>query len=181
MKFCINKKILLATTALGMLSWGVFAADSVKSTAPVNSATPDATICSVSGIDRTIPFPVGDKALYFVNIRDGDKVHSPFRVVFAVSGMGVAPVEAGKIDGTGHHHILIDLDLPPDIKAPIPFDKPDEYLHQHYKHFGKGETETVLNLPPGKHKLRLMFANHQHIPYYIASKEISIEVLPTAK
>lgn len=158
------------------------AADSAKpALTALNSATPDSTICSVSAIDRTVPFTVGEKALYFVNIRDGDKVRSPFRVVFAVSGMGVAPVAAGAIEGTGHHHILIDLDLPLDIKQPIPFDKPDEVQHQHYKHFGKGETETVLNLPPGKHKLRLMFANHQHIPYYIASKELTIEVLPPAK
>jgi hypothetical protein len=92
--------------------------------------------------------------------------------------MGVAPSQAGHIEGTGHHHILIDLALPPNIKAPIPFDSPDEKLHQHYKHFGKGETEAVLDLPPGKHKLRLMFANHLHIPYYIASKEITIDVLP---
>ncbi|MFZ6722399.1 DUF4399 domain-containing protein [Undibacterium sp. Ji49W] len=154
-----------------------YSASNTKPVAIVN--TPDSTICSSSAIERTLPFPVGDKTLYFLNLRDGDKVHSPFRAVFSVSGMGVAPVEAGKIDGTGHHHILIDLDLPQDIKKAIPFDRAEEYQHQHYKHFGKGETETVLNLPPGKHKLRLMFANHQHVPYYIASKEITIEVLPS--
>ena len=182
MKRNMNKGILLGAAALAAaFSYGVFAANPDKAAASLNAATPDSTICSVSAIDRTIPFPIGEKALYFVNLRDGDKVHSPFRVVFAVSGMGVAPVDAGRLDGTGHHHILIDLDLPPDIKAPIPFDKPDEYQHQHYKHFGKGETETVLTLPPGNHKLRLMFANHRHIPYYIASKEITIEVLPSAK
>lgn len=172
---------LLGAAAIAAVSIAASAADAGKKPAALNSATPETSICSVSAIDRTIPFTVGDKALYFVNIRDGDKVRAPFRVVFAVSGMGVAPVAAGEIEGTGHHHILIDLDLPPDIKQPIPFDKPDEYQHQHYKHFGKGETETVLNLPPGKHKLRLMFANHQHIPYYIASKELTIEVLPPEK
>jgi hypothetical protein len=173
-------KNLLGAAAIAVVSFTASAADAGKKPA-LNTVTPDATICSVSAIDRTVPFTVGEKALYFVNIRDGDKVRSPFRVVFAVSGMGVAPVAAGEIEGTGHHHILIDLDLPPDIKQPIPFDKADEYQHQHYKHFGKGETETVLNLPPGKHKLRLMFANHQHIPYYIASKELTIEVLPAQK
>lgn len=95
--------------------------------------------------------------------------------------MGVAPVAAGKIEGTGHHHILIDRPFPADIKAPIPFDKPGEYLNQSYKHFGKGETETVLDLPPGKHTLRLLFADHQHVPYYIASKEITIEVMKPVK
>jgi hypothetical protein len=139
----------------------------------------DSVISSISAIDRTRPFQIGDKQAYFVNIKDGDKVRSPFRVAFVISGMGVAPVSAGKIDGTGHHHILIDLKMPADIKAPIPFDKPNEQLNQHYKHFGKGETETVLDLPPGKHTLRLLFADHQHVPYYISGKEIAIEVLKT--
>jgi len=168
-------------TAALMLALSLTAAteEPKKATAAsIASKSPDSNICSVSALDRTLPFAVGDKALYFVNLRDGDKVRSPFRAVFAVSGMGVAPVQAGPIEGTGHHHILIDLSLPPDIKKPIPFDKPDEKLHQHYKHFGKGETEAVLDLPPGHHTLRLMFADNTHVPYYIASKEIGIDVLP---
>ena len=177
-------KILRAALLLPLCGYAFEAAcaDAAKPKAAVPAnAAPEQSICSVSALDRTIPFTADDKAQYFVNIRDGDKVRSPFRVVFAVSGMGVAPVSAGKIDGTGHHHILIDQDLPANIKAPIPFDKPDEYAHQHYKHFGKGETETVLNLPPGKHKLRLMFADNQHVPYYIDSKELTVEVLPPLK
>jgi hypothetical protein len=138
----------------------------------------ESVISTISAVDRTRPFPVGEKVAYFVNIKNGDKLKSPFRVAFSISGMGVSPVKAGKIEGTGHHHILIDLPLPADIKKPIPFDKPDEFLKQHYKHFGKGETETLLDLPPGKHTLRLLFADHDHVPYYIGSKEITIEVLP---
>ncbi len=140
-----------------------------------NDAT-ESVLCSTSSFDRTRPFMVGEKTVYFVNLRDGDHVKSPFRVAFAVSGMGVSPVKAGAIDNTGHHHILIDQPIPVDIKAPIPFDKPDEYQHQHYKHFGGGETEAVLNLPPGKHTLRLLFANAQHIPYYMGSKEVTVIV-----
>ncbi len=137
----------------------------------------DSIISTISASERTRPFPVGEKTAYFVNIKDGDQVKPPFRVAFAVTGMGVAPVVAGSIPNTGHHHILIDMPMPADIKAPIPFDKPNEYAHQHYKHFGSGETETLLDLPPGKHTLRLLFADHKHVPYYISSKEISIVVL----
>lgn len=137
----------------------------------------DSIISTINASERTRPFPIGEKLAYFVNIKDGDQVRSPFRVAFAVTGMGVSPVAAGDISGTGHHHILIDMPMPVDIKAPIPFDKPNEYLHQHYKHFGNGETETLLDLPPGRHKLRLLFADHNHVPYYISSKEISIVVL----
>ncbi len=140
----------------------------------------DSVISGISASDRTRPFPPGEKLLYFVNIKSGDKVHSPFRVAFVVSGMGIAPVSAGDIRETGHHHILIDMPLPVDIKAPIPFDKPGEFLHQHYKHFGGGETETVLDLPPGHHTLQLLFADHNHVPYYIRSKVVDIDVLPRA-
>jgi hypothetical protein len=136
----------------------------------------ESTISSISAYDRTRPFPVAEKLAYFVNIKDGDKVRSPFRVAFAVSGMGVSPVAAGKIDNTGHHHILINMKMPADIKQPIPFDAPGDTKNQRYKHFGKGETETVLDLPPGKHTLRLLFADHNHVPYYVKSKEITVEV-----
>lgn len=137
----------------------------------------ESVISDISSLDRTRPFPVGEKVAYFVNIKNGDRVKSPFRVAFAISGMGISPVKAGKLEGTGHHHILINMPLPVDIKQPIPFDKPNEYQNQRYKHFGKGETETILDLPPGKHKLRLLFADHDHIPYYIGSKEVEIHVL----
>jgi hypothetical protein len=140
----------------------------------------DSVISDISAGDRTRPFPPGEKLLYFVNIKSGDKVRSPFRVAFVVSGMGIAPVSAGDIKETGHHHILIDMPLPVDIKAPIPFDKPGEFLHQHYKHFGGGETETVLDLPPGHHTLQLLFADHNHVPLYIRSKVVDIDVLPRA-
>lgn len=144
------------------------------------SALTDSVISDISALDRTRPFPPGDKLLYFTNVKDGDRVRSPFRVGFAVSGMGVSPVAAGAVPNTGHHHILIDMPLPVDIKQPIPFDPPSEYLHQHYKHFGAGQTEAVLNLPPGRHTLQLLFANHAHVPYYIDSRPITIEVLPPA-
>ena len=153
-----------------------YSADDVKKSASDKKVDTDSIISTVSAADRTRPFPVGEKLAYFVNIKDGDRVKSPFRVAFAVTGMGVSPVAAGSIQNTGHHHILIDMPLPVDIKVPIPFDKPGEYTQQHYKHFGAGETETLIDLPPGKHTLRLLFANHMHIPYYISSKEITIFV-----
>jgi hypothetical protein len=159
----------------------VFAAFAASTTPPATPGVLDVHMCGASSQDRTRPFAIGDKRAYFTNIQDGDQVSSPFRVAFAVSGMGVSPVKAGVLEGTGHHHILIDLPLPADIKQPIPFDAPNEILHQHYKHFGGGETETTLDLPPGKHTLRLLFADARHVPYYIDSQVVNIVVLPSAK
>lgn len=185
-KFLVRSPYLffLSLTLVGVCS-AVNAAEPRSKDLPRNSIDPsintDSVIDTISAFDRTLPFPPGEKVAYFVNIKDGDKLKSPFRVAFSVSGMGVSPVKAGKIEGTGHHHILINMPLPADIKKPIPFDKPDEFQRQQYKHFGKGETETVLDLPPGKHTLRLLFADHEHVPYYIGSKQITIEVLPNNK
>src|SRR5436305_4517424 len=68
----------------------------------------------------------------------GDK---PFRVWFGLRNMGVAPKDV-KFPNTGHHHLLIDTDLPP-LDQEIPSDR-------NHLHFGAGETETMLELPSGK-------------------------------
>ncbi len=92
----------------------------------------------------------------FVTPKNGAVVTSPFKVVFAVEGMTVAP--AGEIvAGSGHHHLLINA-------APVPAGEvvPADDTH---KHFGKGQTETEVTLPPGKYKLTLQFANGAHQSY----------------
>jgi Domain of unknown function (DUF4399) len=72
----------------------------------------------------------------------------------------------------GHHHLLINRDLPLDFKQPLPF-------NEQYIHFGKGQMETVLNLEPGVYKLRLLLADNGHLPHFIFSKPTTVTV--TAK
>lgn len=104
----------------------------------------------------------------FSNLGRGFQVRSPFQIDFAVRGMGVVP--AGKVlAGTGHHHILVNTPLPVNVQAQIPFSET-------HKHFGKGQTGTVMDLPPGRHKLRLLFADHEHRPYFVFSPEIELTV-----
>lgn len=133
--------------------------------------SPEMEICSSSSAsDRTRPYVNEAKAVYFVNLRDGDKVTSPFRIAFGLVGMGIAPAGV-QVENTGHHHLLIDQRLSNDMLVKsIPFtDK--------YRHFGRGETEATLELPVGRHTLRLLFADANHKPYYLSSKEITIEVI----
>ncbi|MEY3719643.1 MAG: hypothetical protein RL618_162 [Pseudomonadota bacterium] len=92
----------------------------------------------------------------FVEPKNGDTVPSTFTVRFAVDGMSVVP--AGDMtSGTGHHHLLIDAADIEENKV-IPMD--DQHLH-----FGKGQTETRITLPPGKHKLTMQFADGAHRSY----------------
>ncbi len=103
------------------------------------------------------------------NLGNGYTVRSPFWVEFGIRGMGVMPA-GNKKDRTGHHHLLIDTPLPPGVFDPIPFSDT-------YRHFGKGQTGTVLDLPAGQHTLRLLFADHAHRPYFVFSPEIKITVV----
>ncbi|RUM93965.1 MAG: rod shape-determining protein RodA [Thiothrix sp.] len=109
-------------------------------------------------------------SLYFIEPHDGDIVSNPVTVVFGLKGMGVAPAGTDK-ENTGHHHLLIDLPSVPVMDKPIPADK-------HHKHFGGGQTETTVELPPGKHTLQLLLADRNHIPHDppVISKKITVTV-----
>ena len=103
------------------------------------------------------PSPPGAK-VYFINLKDGQDVTSPFLVQFGLSGMGVAPAGVDK-PNTGHHHLLIDSTLSGDaLKQPIPMDDT-------HRHFGAGQTEAMISLPPGKHTLQLVLGDWTHIPH----------------
>jgi len=115
------------------------------------------------------PSPAGAE-VYIVSPKDGAKVASPVTVVFGLKGMGVAPAGI-KFDNTGHHHLLIDSDPPADLSQPLP-------ANEKSVHFGKGQTETSLTLPPGKHTLQLVLGDSLHIPHdpAVISKKITIVV-----
>lgn len=107
-------------------------------------------------------------AVRFANLRNGDVVRAPFWVEFGVRGMGVIP--AGNAHPkAGHHHLLVDTPLPLNHQEKIPFSDT-------HRHFGKGQTGTLLDLPPGRHTLRLLFADHDHRPYFVYSPEIAVTV-----
>lgn len=104
----------------------------------------------------------------FVQPADGATVSNPVHVVFGVDGMTIAP--AGTMtDGTGHHHLLVDgTPLPKGEVVPAN----DKSLH-----FGKGQTETDLTLPPGNHTLTLQFGDGAHRSYGPEmSKTITVHV-----
>jgi len=119
--------------------------------------------------DRTAP-PAGAE-VYFITPRDGATVQGPVTVRFGLKGMGIAPAGI-KFDNTGHHHLLIDTDLG-ELKLDAPLPATDKVLH-----FGKGQTETTLNLAPGKHTLEIVFADylHQSFDPPLHSKKITITV-----
>ncbi len=122
------------------------------------------------------PAPEGAK-VYFVNIEDGATVSSPVKVVFGLSGMGVAPAGVEK-EGTGHHHIFVDR--APFGKGPEGAEEAETSIpaDDNHRHFGKGQTEMSLDLASGTHTLQLVLGDAYHIPHNppIASDVITITV-----
>lgn len=115
------------------------------------------------------PAPEG-AVLYFIAPNDGDEVTSPVNILFGLSGAGVAP--AGIVfPDSGHHHMLVDTGMPPE-DIPIPEDA-------NHLHFGLGQSEAMVELPPGEHQLQLLLGDHLHIPHDppIASEVITVTVM----
>lgn len=125
------------------------------------------TTVAVAQMKRT-PSPKGAE-VYIISPQDGATVTSPVTVKFGLKGMGVAPAGIA-FENSGHHHLIIDADLPPG-DAPIPADA-------NHVHFGKGQTEAVVELKPGKHTLQLLLGDQLHVPHdpVVASKKITITV-----
>jgi hypothetical protein len=109
-------------------------------------------------------------SVYFIAPADGATVSSPFTVKFGLKGMGIAPAGVDHAN-TGHHHLLVDVAELPNFDAALP-------ANDNIRHFGAGQTEAELTLPPGQHTLQLVFADYLHIPHNkpVVSEKITITV-----
>lgn len=118
------------------------------------------------GLPLTAPV---DAKVYLIEPKTGAEIKGPVKVLFGLSGMGVAP--AGTVvENTGHHHLLIDE---PAVDFAVALPSSDQVVH-----FGKGQTETTLKLKPGKHTLQLVFADYKHQPHNpaVVSEKVVITV-----
>ena len=109
--------------------------------------------------------------VFIISPKDGEEVSSPVEVIFGLQGMGIAPAGIN-FPNTGHHHLLIDLDQLPYLKSGIPADA------QHL-HFGKGQTQALIELDPGEHSLQLLLGDWMHVPHEtpVVSEKIKILVI----
>jgi hypothetical protein len=100
---------------------------------------------------------------------DGEVVTQRFKVWLGLRNFGVAPSGVNR-PNTGHHHLLIDTDLPP-LDEPIPNDKK-------HIHLGAGQTEVFVELPPGRHTIQLLMGDYDHVPHDppVMSKKITVFV-----
>jgi hypothetical protein len=112
-----------------------------------------------------------DAKVYFMNIKQGDTLTNPVTIKFGLSGMGVAPAGVEK-ENTGHHHLIINGKVEnAALTEPLPAD-------DQHKHFGGGQTETVVTLPVGQVTLQLVLGDWSHIPHNppVMSETITVTV-----
>ncbi len=168
--------LLASVCTAAVLAIGIIpAATLAQSTpaAPAQGAQNAAPAQAAPAADTTQRTPSPPGAYVYIGWpNDGEVLRSTrFKVWFGTRNFGIAPAGT-QVPNTGHHHILIDADLPP-LDQPIPNDK-------HHLHFGAGQTETILELPPGTHTLQLLMGDGNHVPHDppLYSRKITIYVRP---
>jgi hypothetical protein len=88
---------------------------------------------------------------------DGDSVSQPFTVKLGAAGVEVIAATGTSEPGKGHHHLVLDGDVPSETAA-LP--KPPLVYH-----LGTGATEKVMDsLTPGSHRIIAVFAGGDHVP-----------------
>lgn len=116
--------------------------------------------------------PTGtEPKVFIIEPINGATVPSTFTVKFGARGVDIIPAGVNQ-PNSGHHHLLIDVDTLPDLNTPLP-------ANRTIMHFGKAQTETDVNLPPGKHTLQLVLGNYIHIAG--ANPVISEKITVTVK
>lgn len=102
--------------------------------------------------------------VYFANLVDGATVSGPITVVFGLNGMGIAPAGV-EVENTGHHHLLINRAAFGEMEGDTDATEYGIPADDNHKHFGKGQTETTLELEAGTHTLQLVLGDAFHVPH----------------
>jgi hypothetical protein len=160
-----RRMLCLSAAAASLIAGGAAAQGTGAGTRPAAANAAPIT----SGAPRT-PAP-HDAYVYIGWPLDGATVGSHVKVWFGTRNFGIAPAGV-TTKNTGHHHLLIDVPLPP-LDQPIPNDR-------NHLHYGLGQSEAVIDLPPGTHTLQLLMGDADHVPHDppVMSKRITVYVRP---
>ena len=145
--------------------------DSVSSNSVSHDETTPPSAAAEEKINPLSSDASDNARVFIIEPVDGATLTSPIKVVFGIENMDIAP--AGQnLPNSGHHHLLIDLSELPALDVPLP-------ANDNVIHFGKGQTETVIELEPGDHSLQLVLGNYLHTPHStpVVSDKILIDVI----
>ena len=112
--------------------------------------------------------------VFFAEPQDGATVNSPVHLKFGIENYQVAAVPQGTVDtarpGMGHYHVAVDSDC---LSAGTAIQKAEPWVH-----FGTGNSEIDMQLPPGKHKLTLELGDDLHRAVEGLCTSITVDVTP---
>ena len=106
----------------------------------------------------SLAFAESYRAVTIYSPEDGATVTSPVKVCMKPWGVEFEPAKKGVNDGKGHNHILVDVEIPRDLSQPIAKDA-------NHIHMGDGSSCKTITLSSGKHTIRTLFGQGNHIPY----------------
>jgi hypothetical protein len=162
-KYAMRKTVLIPFLFLGLAACnggGSKQETTTDSTATTKTTTPDTSMhhhMDSSQVVAPLPAVPDGAKVFFVNLKNGQKIKSPYKVEMGVTG--IALDSAGKLKpASGHHHILIDAG--DSLAAGTVVPKDSTHLH-----FGNAQKEAELKLTPGEHTITLQYADGLHRSY----------------
>jgi hypothetical protein len=127
------------------------------------------TLSLIVGLTASVSFAGDYQSVTIVKPQSGFPLSNPVTVCMVTWGVEVEPAKNGVNEGKGHHHIIVDVELP-DLSKPVPKDA-------NHIHMGDGSSCKTIELSPGKHTIRTLFAKGNHMPYVPAlSDTVVVEV-----
>lgn len=127
------------------------------------------TFAMMFGLTASVSFAGDFRSVTIVKPISGFPLSSPVTVCMSTWGVEVEPAKKGVNEGKGHHHIIVDVELP-DLSKPVPKDA-------NHIHMGDGSKCKTIELSAGKHTIRTLFAKGNHMPYTPAlSDTVVVEV-----
>jgi len=112
--------------------------------------------------------------VFFVEPQDGATVKSPVHLKFGIENYQIAAVLQGTVDtarqGMGHYHVAVDSDC---LATGTVIQKATPWVH-----FGTGNSEIDMQLPPGMHKLTLQLGDDMHRAVEGLCTSITVNVAP---
>jgi len=117
-------------------------------------------VCAFGFLSSFAFADVAQRAVKIIKPAHKAVVSSPVEICMEVYDLVVEPAKNGVNEGKGHHHLMVDINLPSSFGMAKALAKDSKYIHM-----GDGSSCKTLTLRTGRHFIRTLFARGNHVPY----------------